>query len=336
MSQTKIYTCLFLGSGFSKALFNIPIQADFVKKFLDWSHQADRHPYISPDLQEMLTQLDDIELVFSLFFELSISTSEPEEKINYIRDMMLLRTAITIYLSGQVNSDSVAQATKLMRRYLKRNNISEKDLFIVTTNYDLAAELILENIFGARSYRYVGDATPAANPSTIPVAKLHGSINWMENRGPFNDSTFYRRKEMEILNPNDLEACPAGWHHSGYFYKVKNDKYTPILVPFLFQKNEIMYENNKKWNLLFSNIKAETYDFLCRARKIHFWGYGLPAADFHMFSFLYGIIKNHDIDIEIVDPSCHDTNLIKLSKLIPAERVMLHRLGLNEYMEREL
>src|SRR5690606_895224 len=100
-------------------------------------------------------------------------------------------------------------------------------------------------------------------------------------------------------------------------------KYVPAISPFLFQKGEW----GEQWDF-FQEIRKQVNEYMIRADEFYFWGYGLPLADHHMFSWLYKILKDTRADCTIVDKlsdsnsGAHEySNLIKMAKVVFAEKL---------------
>jgi hypothetical protein len=71
-----------------------------------------------------------------------------------------------------------------------------------------------------------------------------------------------------------------------------------------------------------------------RCTRLLFWGYSLPAADYHMFSLLIQVLDRQDASFEIVDKGSGMTNMIRVGELFH-ERATVSRQGLSSYLQGE-
>lgn len=309
-------TCIFAGAGCSKALFDIPIQEELIDDFISWDMQDTRERRLSQSLQRLLCAIKDIELVVSHYHNLAYPNGK--RNTSFIRELLFLRVALAQYLDDRMRrSQAQPMVTHecLLAKFMADRSLEASNLVVVTTNYDLVLETLLEQIFGAHSYWYPG-VSSRPPVQRIPVLKLHGSINWMENRGPASDRSFTRGSQNILIEaPSEMTLTRSPWHDWGHFFENNGTKYTPIIVPFLFQKGAWLKDNNKRWKGIFDVVWKETEELMSNATRLLFWGYGLPPADYHMFSFIYQILQGCTAECEVVDKT-QDTNLIKIGKLL--------------------
>jgi hypothetical protein len=222
-------------------------------------------------------------------------------------------------------------AKELLQQFLPGRQLDASNLFIVSTNYDTVLEDMLDGIFGSGSCWYPGLSAPSRTDA-IPVLKLHGSINWMEDRGPVSKGDFSRTgKPVRIAAPSAMKLKPSSGE-TGYFFEHAAAKYTPIIIPFVFQKDAWLKEDNPQWEQIFSKTWTLTEDLMKRSKKLLFWGYGLPAADYHMFSLLIQVLDRRDVHFEVVEKGNGITNMIRVGKLFP-ERATIFRDGLASYLK---
>lgn len=332
---TRAYSCIFAGAGCSRALSDMPLQADFIDDFLSWDVRSEGEHLLSQSLRHFLYAIKDIELVMSHYHNLAYGMNGKRNP-RFVRELVFLRVALAQYLDDRMryNSTQLASHKRLLESFLTHRGLKASNLVVVTTNYDLVLETLIASIFGADSYWYPGVSSRPPGPR-IPVLKLHGSINWMENRGLANDKQFIReRKKILIEAPSQMTLTRSPWDQWGYFFENNNTKYTPIIVPFLFQKDAWLKEDNKRWKGIFDEVWKKTEELMSNATSLLFWGYGLPPADYHMFSFLYQILDGCRAECEVVDKiseETRDTNLIKMSKLL-LKNHSIFRDGLVSYL----
>lgn len=330
------HTCVFAGAGCSKALFDMSIQADLIDDLIRWDGQGERERHLSQSLRRLLCAIKDIELVVSHYHNLAYPESAKRNPF-FVRELLFLRVALAQYLDDQMRRNHVqskALHEGLLANYLAARGLNASNLVLVTTNYDLVLETMIESIFGPDSYWYPGVSTRPP-VQRIPVLKLHGSINWMENRGMASDCNF-RRGSQKILieTPSGMTLTRSPWDQWGHFFENAGSKYTPIIVPFLFQKGAWLKEDNSHWKRIFDEVWKETEELMGNATRLLFWGYGLPPADYHMFSFLYQILDGCSAECEVVDKiskETPDTNLIKIGELL-VKNIGIFRDGLVSYL----
>lgn len=321
--------CIFTGTGFSNAIFGQKIQNDFINDFLDSDESKIFIECLPKDLKSMLNKINDIELVMSHYHNLAYS--DLKRHINnwrqYKRDIVFLRSAISVYFREKLNSiKDIYQIIdrKTINNFFIRNKITKNNAFIVTTNYDMGFEKIINDIFkndifNNDNYYYPGRffTNNKDTKNKVPILKLHGSINWMEERGLASDIMFKRPEcnlkiysnlldELKLTPFNDSDETTSGFslNHSN------GKKYTPIIIPFFYQKQEWL-KQNKGWEKLFSVTWAKAHELMSKSNKFFFLGYGLPNADHYIYTFLYSILRNKTVLCHAVDIK-PDSKLLKL------------------------
>jgi hypothetical protein len=325
------HTCVFAGAGCSKALFDIPIQAELIDDFISWDMQDEREQHLSQSLRRLLCAIKDIELVVSHYHNLAYPNGKRDP--SFIRELLFLRVALAQYLDDRMRrSQAQPKVThaRLLAKFMADRGLEASNLVVVTTNYDLVLETLLENIFDTDSYWYPG-VSSRPRVQRIPVLKLHGSINWMENRGLASDRSFTRGSQKILIEaPSEMTLTRSPWDDWGHFFENNGTKYTPIIVPFLFQKNAWLKDDNERWKKIFDEVWKEAEELMSNATRLLFWGYGLPPADYHMFSFLYQILHDSTAECKVVDKT-RDTNLIKIGELL-VKNIGIFRNGLVSYL----
>lgn len=331
----KRRTCIFLGAGSSKALFQVPIQSDLSKDLLAWDLMSKKRPYLSQRLRRLLESVDNLELVFSHYHNLAYNQSSRRDS-KYAREFMLLRVALAQYIDELLVEKwgiSIQATEELLRNFFADHELRKTDFFVVTTNYDNAIENILEKIFGNGSWYY-----PAVSNQNringIPIFKLHGSINWMENRGDAKQDGFNRSGEPVLIESPSTLKLTKSIGESGYFFEKDGIKYTPIIIPFVFQKETWLKENNRYWTKLFNETWSKAEYLMKQSSKLLFWGYSLPEADYHMFTLLVQTLENSTANFEVVDIKKEGTNMIRISSLF-SERSKIYCKGLEKYLNGE-
>jgi len=344
MTQPRT-TCIFVGSGFSKAIFGQKLQHGFTEDLLTLPVARQ---FLGDELILLLEKIRDIELVMSHFHNLAYSSQRADnpKRNQHIRDIIFLRTAIAVYFRARfhdLTSDYTNVHKPLLATFFERNQFTTNDIFFVTTNYDLGIETLIKDMFGEAEYYYPGEGFSKQRSinNAIPIFKLHGSINWMENRGPISEELFlnsYRddlRVETEILG--SLETAPLPRSQKLSLQHPNGHKYTPILIPFFYQKDEWLAQN-KGWQLLFTITWNQARIYMENATRVFFWGYGLPPADHYLFTFLLNIIEARVPHCTVVDSSPDkplDTMLARLLRYCydgKEDRYFEHKNGLIKFL----
>lgn len=306
-------TCIFVGAGSSKALADVPIQSELVDDLLRWHKEVRPRPHLSRSLIGLLDSIKDIELVLSHYHNLGYQSGRHGP---YRYELMLLRVALAAYLSDATRrcpDFKRTSAVELVATYMRNCGLDRSSLVVITTNYDLVLEGILDAVFGKGSYWYPGVSQPERE-GAVPILKLHGSINWMEDRGSAGEKTTTRTtKPFEVLDPSMMELLQNPRSKSGYFFKLQSQKYVPVIVPFMFQKTTWLKDNNEQWRSAFDGVWNNARKQLLQADTLVTWGYSLPAADYHLFALLFDALAKSHMRLEIVDPS-PDTRMIRLGK----------------------
>lgn len=346
MTDNKTVTCLFLGSGASRALAGIPIQRDFLCSLLTeerskWVDECDdpRMTIGGAKLSEWMLEVGDIELCMSYLHNMAYSEPLPKKPLpqgdrNYcVRAIINLRAAIADYLRKFKPKPDIGRKFKEWLSRLKKGDSSP---VFITTNYDL----ILENMLGVNQYYY-----PIKNEDNgkTRIYKLHGSINWLEKRWLTETGELKKRKER-VANVADISdelvyeppekskwPCLIRWKkykEKGAWGKSLNT-YNPILIPFFYQKDEWLGDSGG-WKEIFPNHWKSAEEFLGKGlTDFYFLGYSLPPADYHMLSWLLNILKKNKPGITIV---CNGQNE-PLERVLKPFKPRVCRCGLEKFLE---
>lgn len=337
-------TVIFTGSGFSKAIFDQKIQRELLDDFLSAPESRLYIEYLPEDLISLVRTIDDIELIMSHYLNLGYSGLPHKSRRSppHQRAIIFFRMALAIYFRDKFLNSGYKyyeQETKnLIQDFFSSGFITSDELTLVTTNYDLGLERVIEDLYGQNSYYYPGFEDRPQVEVAIPILKLHGSINWLEDRGSIDNSGFKNSSRQSIKKDvlNELTIHPLSSPHE-FTLQSKGKKYTPIMVPFFRQKS-MWYEINKHWwGDNFDELWKICYEYISGADQILFWGYSLPTADYHMFSFLFDAMTGINASCEVVDLATNgESNLMKMIKLIykdHPEDIKFYKEGLQDYLE---
>lgn len=346
--------CIFTGAGFSRALFDQKIQVEFCKDFLESEESQCFINFLSVNIKRLIKSIDDIELVMSHIYNLGHSganscdrTAYSKNEIReYTREIIFFRTALAIYFKRKfesVSPEHYKRNCEIVHKYFERQGVTRENLIVITTNYDLGFEYILEDYFGKNCFFHPVIDTKIDKSKSIPVLKLHGSIDWMEDRGEATNKMFANgtRGSKSILKEalSQAEFVPLR-EEEGFALVMNNRKYSPILFPFFYQKKEWEDKNNPWWGEIFRSVKNMAQKAMINADQVHFWGYGLPSADHHQFSQLYTALGQKYPKCTVVDyksaPDQRDSNMIRLARYLYSgaeDKLSIKTNGLISYLE---
>lgn len=334
--------CIFVGSGFSCALFKQETQATFINDFLNFDKVKN---YLSDFVNDFKT-INDIELVMSHYNNMAYSNLKLK-KGGYGRKIISLRSALAIYYHEKYlirkNTYEFNKCYKILfSKYFKKYKITKNNLFIVTTNYDLGVETFLNGIFGNNSYYY--PQTYHFNSKNndvhkIPIFKLHGSINWLEKRTYDCNNDLLDYVKPFKIQVHSLNNFSLKYYNRKHFLLNTNDElYSPVLIPFFFQKETWL---GSRWDTIFDDIWNSAKEYMEQASTYLFLGYGLPSADHYIFSYLFNIfIKLENTNTSIIDikPNTTLKNLFRtISNTSSCKNdISILDIGIKEYLEEYL
>lgn len=173
---------------------------------------------------------------------------------------------------------------------------SESTVAVLTFNYDVGLDFALS--FGGFNVDYATSPENVSNPasSTIPLLKLHGSLNWWRHS---NDS-------IEVVDLNSLAngvklKNGSGWRVTEEVRKIANKQtqgeIEPVIVPPSWSKGSFYAQLTSVW-------KRASHE-LSEAETITVIGYSLPETDvFFRHLFALGTIGAKPIrDFTVIDPN---------------------------------
>lgn len=175
--------------------------------------------------------------------------------------------------SPQIDENQVGKLASLMTECHNK----DVDLSIVTTNYDLHAEYAAirqgikinpgESILLKRKYN-AQYSVYSKDPSAIPLVKLHGSVNW--------------------LNDSSGELCVEDRFFREYKSNPAVGTFQPLESMTLDNQNAIVAPTVLKTSVprVFEEQWRRAASLLQHADKVCFIGYSFPESDTHMRYFL--------------------------------------------------
>ncbi len=167
----------------------------------------------------------------------------------------------------------------LKERYFPRQTVS-----VITFNYDLACDMALFRKGKTADYG-MEDIIDSYN--SIPLLKLHGSLNWASVIGSreiitVNIEEYLRIMEPDFTNDQKNYKLLIGSHLRKYLLRLKDvsAEYEPVIIPPSWN----MFDRHKA----LSNVWSNAARHLSEAEYIFIIGYSLPETD-AFFRLLYAL-----------------------------------------------
>lgn len=271
-----------VGSGFSKALADIPTQDRFLPEVLSQG----RKEWIICNLniddkeEEIIMSITDPEILLSYLFHRDTEDRKEQRQREYKKAIINFRMALNEFLKEQdkINKQAEENFTKLIEKLQKGYTIN-----FITTNYDLILEDVLKDMNIKYDYCLNGCNS---NDNNVKLLKIHGSINWIERRKLNKelkkgvDKKYLNSHVMDNIERFNKVKCK---NEKGYMvYKLDEHIYTPITIPFFYQKYDWYSE---RWSGIFRDgVWKEAEAVLSESNIIIFIGYGFPQADYPILS----------------------------------------------------
>lgn len=213
----------------------------------------------------------------------------PPDKIDEIIDALKMVIVVTLeqrivfpYRGGVVGTpppykDFISLLTKLQREARPSHQI-----VLLTFNYDICLDFALYQ--EGLSIHYGLDGT-AGDGASMPLLKLHGSLNWTENSStksivPWQLDDYFRMHSVSPFSNLSNVCIPIGSHLPNFKPKDVALTGTPVVVAPTFNKGDSHRALSKVWK-----VAAEE---LGKAENIFIIGYSFPETD-KFFEYLYGL-----------------------------------------------
>jgi hypothetical protein len=365
--MAKWVTCLFLGSGASNELAGIPGTNNFLGEVLkDGRDRWIDHCGMTVGdeaLSSWMRRVGDLELCLSYLHQVASGGRRREDpavsqKIPAIQTIINVRAAIAEYL----RKIRMASSQKRLQDQFFEKLIcgEESDLLILTTNYDVVIETLLSErragwcypeipiADGGRIYAHGRGGVFEKRPKEIPIYKLHGSINWLEERW-FDRNQPARNIPLKSIHPAEvhvqdpaLKKISCVQQKWACLFKIGRRTYNPILIPFVFQKADWLEDG--RWRDIFQPHWQDAQKSLSDKRvRLFFLGYRLGAADYHMLPWLLMVLaKSKRPEVTVISkgggenaPSQNDRIKEPLERaLYPfIDESRIYRSGLREFLD---
>lgn len=343
-------TCFFIGAGASDALAGIPVQKRFLKKVLNnrcnWINRC-KIKIGNQKPSEWIKRMGDIEFCMSHIHNMGFDNRDNPDWREYKKANINLRAAMVEVLR---KIEFKRNTKKKFEELLKKEKNYNNSLVILTTTYDLIVEKLLEEINWRYYYPDI-PTEPVQDVRGIRLYRLHGSINWLEER-----EVVYK-KEIGKYKPWDLKAVDrplqiicdnkimggkgktvSDDHEKYRIFKDKNNRIcTPIFIPFYFQKKEWI---DGRWGDVLNNHwnSAKKYLLENEIEKFYFLGCGLPVADHYLFSWLMMIFKAKKLEtkpnalIMVCKPKPTEQERLEIALGTLIKRDNIHKDGLWKFL----
>lgn len=365
--MTKWITCLFLGSGLSKELAGIPSTHNFLGEVLKEGRDRwiDECGLAIGDeaLSSWMRRVGDLELCLSYLHQVASGDPRADDpasshKIPAIQTIINVRAAIADYL-GKIEQRATPERQELQERFFhKFIRGDEKNLVILTTNYDLVTEALLSEhktgwcyreipiADGGRIYSHDRGGTFESHAKEIPLYKLHGSINWLEERW-FDRNQPAKDVPLKSIHPAQVYIPQKPMHRVhqkwAYLFKMGKKTYNPILIPFVFQKVDWLEDG--RWKEVFQpHWNDAEKNLFNKNLRIFFLGYRLAAADYYMLPWLLMILgKAKKAEVTVISKGNREEETLKNVEIRePLERALypfihssnVFRSGLKDFLSR--
>ena len=156
---------------------------------------------------------------------------------------------------------------------------------VITFNYDIAADMAMYR--AGIGPNYIIEAPPVGRV-TVPLLKLHGSLNWATELGtpnkirPLHLASYLKYYHVPGYGRGVATSVPIGSQLQEYFqrYESVEVESEPVIVPPSWNKAD--YHN------ALSDVWAAAADHLSTAEHIFIIGYSLPETD-SFFRHLYAL-----------------------------------------------
>lgn len=250
----------------------------FLKMFdIDVKDDAKLNAARFPTYEEALGVLDLADLKNESFKDFTnINFASGSGRIKFLRLYL-------VFLMADIISESLKKTKGIHRQLI--DNLDKKklidDSLFITTNYDILCDNALLDLyprkkvdFGVDFANYRDGSFEPPDYNSIPLFKIHGSLNWLYCPTCNNLRITPREKIVYklIVDPS-----------KSYCVKCMT-VYSPIIVPPTFYKDLTKVFLNQVWN------RAEME--LLEVEHLVFCGYSFPDADIHIKYFIKRIQKN--------------------------------------------
>lgn len=189
--------------------------------------------------------------------------------------------------NGEIHAHNSYIAFSNLLKEFKQNKRRPLSVSIITFNYDIALDMALHKSGQEPDYMIDGKIAQA---NSVPLMKLHGSLNWGTEKSTGKIVPLYLRDFLRLYEPSALDVIGSkgaikleiGSGLSKYLsqlYQVDVDE-EPLIVPPCWNKAD--------YHSTLSTVWASAANHLSSAEYIVVMGYSLPETD-AFFRHLYAL-----------------------------------------------
>lgn len=189
--------------------------------------------------------------------------------------------------NGEIHAPNSYMAFSNLLKEFEQNKRRPLSVSIITFNYDIALDMALHKSGQEPDYMIDGKIAQA---NSVPLMKLHGSLNWGTEKSTGKIVPLYLRDFLRLYEPSVLDVMGSkgaikleigsGLSKSlSHFYKVDADD-EPLIVPPSWNKAD--------YHSTLSAVWASAANHLSSAEYIVVMGYSLPETD-AFFRHLYAL-----------------------------------------------
>jgi hypothetical protein len=217
----------------------------------------------------------------------SIPLTELPQTISSLKELIVKTLEVTIMFPSDGRHIGVPKPYGDFSKLLKHLTVEAHPIqtaSVITFNYDVAVDMGMYRAGLGPDYNI--DAPPGQQ-TTIPLLKLHGSINWATETitrkiRPLHLTKYFAHYHYNGLDEMPNVRVPIGSQLVEYFDKFESVQVEPepVIVPPSWNKAD--------YHTALSDIWASAARHLSEAEQIFILGYSLPETD-SFFRHLYAL-----------------------------------------------
>lgn len=218
-----------------------------------------------------------------------LKLEEVEAAIAALKELIVktLETTIKFPLTqGYVSEAAPYGDLARLLKHLCNEASPKQTASVISFNYDMAADMAMYRAGLGPDY-VIDESDADLNADTVPLLKLHGSLNWATVKStkeilPYHLRDYFRNNRYEYDTRNAV-SIPIGSNLEAYFrelpkpIEVENE---PVIVPPSWNKAD--------YHSALSDVWAAAAKHLSEAEHIFIIGYSLPETD-SFFRHLYAL-----------------------------------------------
>lgn len=216
-----------------------------------------------------------------------MSLEQIPEAIAALKELIVKTLEVTMAfpIDGQyIGVPKPYEAFGKLLTHLYKDAAPARTASVISFNYDLAADMAMYR--AGLGPDYIIDQ-PSGNRISVPLLKLHGSLNWATEKGtrkirPLHLASYFQHYSVHSYGENSNTRLPVGSQLVEYFSRFAGTDVDsePVIVPPSWNKAD--YHN------ALSEVWAAAAKHLSEAEQIFVIGYSLPETD-SFFRHLYAL-----------------------------------------------